>query len=58
MNLQRILPLIAVVAAIGGAIYHVQASAAQRPVPVAAASVEAPKAPANTLPPSDRYSNN
>ena len=56
MNLQRILPLIAVVAAIGGAIYHVQASAAQRPV--AAVSVEAPKAPANTLPPSDRYSNN
>jgi len=58
MNWQRILPLVAALAAIGGAIYHVQAQGPDRPVAPVAASVQAPVAPGNTLPPSDRYANN
>ena len=58
MNWQRILPLVAALAAIGGAIYHVQASSAERPVAPAIASAQAPVVPGSTLPPSDRYANN
>ena len=58
MNFQRILPLVAAVAAIGGAIYHVQASNAERPVAPVVASVQAPVSAGSTLPPSDRYANN
>jgi hypothetical protein len=59
MNFQRILPLVAALAAIGGAIYHGQASAQDRTVaaPVVA-SAPAPVAPGSTLPPSDRYAQN
>lgn len=57
MNWQRILPLVAALAAIGGAIYHVQAQGPERPV-AAVESAKAPVAPGSTLPPSDRYANN
>jgi hypothetical protein len=53
---QRIAPVVAVVMALGGAIYYVQSNAPARP-----ASVEVSKVPAptqGTLPPSDRYANN
>jgi len=53
-NLQRILPVVAVVFALGGAIYYVQSNAPVRP-----AAVEVSKAaPANTAPTSDRYGAN
>ena len=58
MNFQRILPLVAALAAIGGAIYHVQASNAERPVAAVVAAAPAPVSPGSTLPPSDRYANN
>jgi len=54
-NLQRILPAIAVVAVLGGAIFYVRSEAPQRPEPVA---VKAPIASQNLLPASDRYANN
>ena len=56
-TLQRIVPVVAVVVALGGAIYYVQSNAPVRP-----AAIEVSKAPAvspgSTLPPSDRYANN
>lgn len=56
-TLLRIVPVVAVVVALGGAIYYVQSNAPVRP-----AAVEVSKAPAvspgTTLPPSDRYANN
>ena len=54
-QLARILPVIAVLAAVGAAIYHVRSQAAERP---AAVEIK-PEAPATThqslVPPSDRY---
>jgi len=54
--LQRILPFVAVVAILGGAIYYVVSSSPQRAeaTPVA----KAPTAGQNMLPPSDRYATN
>jgi hypothetical protein len=52
-TLQRILPVIAIVAVLGGAIYYVQSNA-----PHHAEAAEAAKAPApakSLVPPSDRY---
>lgn len=57
-HLQRILPVVAVIAAIGGAIYHVQSMASERPAPVEVTKAAPVVAPGNTLPPSDRYANN
>jgi hypothetical protein len=55
-TLQRVLPILTALAAIGGAIYHVNA---QGPVRPAAAEVAKPAlSPGNTLPPSDRYASN
>ncbi|MGH7896809.1 MAG: hypothetical protein ACREQQ_02590 [Candidatus Binatia bacterium] len=53
-NILRILPIFAVVAVLGGAIYHVRSQAA-RPAPVDA--TKAPPASQNLLPASDRYTN-
>ena len=53
-TLQRILPFVAVVGVLAGAIFYVLSSQPQRqldPVPVAKAPVQ------NLLPPSDRYAN-
>jgi hypothetical protein len=55
-NLQRILPVVAIVAALGGAIYYVQSNAPARPVAFEVS--KAAPAPGNTAPVSDRYSNN
>jgi hypothetical protein len=53
---QRVLPVVAALVAIGGAIYHV---CAQGPVRPAMAEVTKPVvSPGNTLPPSDRYAGN
>jgi len=54
-TLQRVLPFIAVIAVLGGAIYYVVSNSPQRlePAPVAKAA-----ASQNLLPPSDRYANN
>jgi hypothetical protein len=54
---QRVLPIVAALAAIGGAIYYV---CAQGPVRPAMAEVAKPAAvsPGSTLPPSDRYAGN
>jgi len=53
-TLQKILPFVAVIGILGGAIYYVVSSQPERPV-------EAPVAKAapsqNLLPPSDRYAN-
>jgi hypothetical protein len=55
-TLQRVLPIVAALAAIGGAIYHVSA---QGPVRPAIAEVSKPAPPSgNTLPPSARYAGN
>jgi hypothetical protein len=55
-TLQRVLPIIAALSAIGGAIYYV---CAQGPVRPAMAEVTKPAvSPGNTLPPSDRYGGN
>ena len=55
-TLMRVLPVVAALAAIGGAIYHVNAQGPVRPV---TAEVTKPAlTPGNTLPPSDRYANN
>jgi hypothetical protein len=56
-HLSRILPVAAVLAAMGGAIYYVHAQAAYRP-PVVEVKQAAPSAPASLVPPSDRYANN
>jgi hypothetical protein len=54
--LQRVVPIVAALAAIGGAIYHVNA---QGPVRPAITEVSKPAlSPGNTLPPSDRYVGN
>ena len=58
-TLQRILPVFAVVAALGAAIYHVRASAMERPQVVEHPAVQdqnASGAPGSVLPPSSRYS--
>jgi len=54
---QRVLPIVAALAAIGGAIYYV---CAQGPVRPAMAEVTKPAtvSPSNTLPPSARYAGN
>ena len=54
-NLQRILPVVAIVAALGGAIYYVQSNAPVRPEQVEVS--KAAPAPGNTAPASDRYAN-
>lgn len=55
-TLQKVLPVVAALAAIGGAIYHVNA---QGPVRPAVAELAKPAvSPGNTLPPSDRYAGN
>ena len=55
-TLQRVLPIVVALGAIGGAIYHV---CAQGPVRPAMAEVTKPAlSPGNTLPPSDRYAGN
>ena len=53
-TLQRVLPFVAVVGVLAGAIFYVLSSQPQRtdPVPVAKAPVQ------NLLPPSDRYATN
>ena len=58
-HLQRILPVIAIAAALGAAIYHVRASAMERPQPALrteTTDVKASGAPGSVLPPSSRYS--
>ena len=55
-HLSRILPVAAVIAAVGGAIYYVHAQAAYRPAAVEMKA--AAPAPATLVPPSDRYANN
>jgi len=58
-SLHRILPAFAIVVALGAAIYHVRASAMERPQVVerpAAADLNASGAPGSLLPPSSRYS--
>jgi hypothetical protein len=53
---QRVLPIFAAIAAIGGAIYYV---CAQGPVRPAMAEMTKPAVSSNnTLPPSDRYAGN
>ena len=54
-TIQRILPVLAVIAALGGAIYHVLSNAPELPQPV-----QVSKAPVTqgTAPVSDRYANN
>jgi hypothetical protein len=55
-TLQRILPIVAALGAIGGAIYYV---CAQGPVRPAMAEMTKPAiSSSNTLPPSDRYAGN
>ncbi len=55
-TLMRVLPIVAALAGIGGAIYHVSAQGPVRPV---MAEVTKPALPSgNTLPPSDRYAGN
>ena len=53
-TLQKILPLIAVVAVLGGAIYYVVSSQPGRPEPAPVAKAATAQ---NLLPPSDRYAN-
>jgi len=53
-TLQRILPFVAVVGILGGAIYYVVSSQPQRPEPAPVAKAAATQ---NLLPPSDRYAN-
>jgi hypothetical protein len=58
-HLHRILPVVAIALARGAAIYHVGASAMERPQPVtqpAPADLKASGAPGSVLPPSARYS--
>ena len=58
-HLHRILPAFAIVIALGAAIYHVRASAMERPQPVerpATPDLKASGAPGSVLPPSARYS--
>jgi hypothetical protein len=55
-NIQRILPVVAVLAALGGAIYHVRANAPQLPPAVEVS--KAPPVTQSTAPVSDRYANN
>jgi hypothetical protein len=58
-HLHRIIPAFAIVVALGAAIYHVRASAMDRPQVIerpAAPDVNASGAPGSTLPPSARYS--
>ncbi len=58
-HLYRILPLLAIAIALGAAIYHVHASAMERPQLVerpVAPDLEASGAPGSVLPPSARYS--
>ncbi len=55
-TLQRVLPIVAALAAIGGAIYYVTT---QGPVRPAMAEMTKPAISSdNTLPPSDRYAGN
>jgi hypothetical protein len=54
-NLQKIIPVVAIVVALVGAIYYVRAQAAERPVVVQVAKPAVPTG--NTLPPSERYAN-
>jgi hypothetical protein len=55
-TLQRVLPIVVALGAIGGAIYHV---CAQGPVRPAMAEMAKPAvSPGDTLPPSDRYAGN
>jgi hypothetical protein len=55
-TLQRVLPVVVALGAIGGAIYHVRA---QGPVRPAMAEMAKPAVSlGNTLPPSDRYASN
>jgi hypothetical protein len=55
-TLQRVIPIVAVLAAIGGAIYHVSTQGPMRP---AVAEVAKPAlSSGNTLPPSGRYAGN
>ena len=54
---QRIVPVVAVVLALGGAIYYVQSNAPVRPEPIEVSKAQ-PVSPGSTLPPSDRYANN
>jgi hypothetical protein len=54
-NLMRILPILAVVTVLGGAIYYVQSQAPQRHQPVETAKAQ--PASQNLLPTSDRYAN-
>ncbi|HSD10033.1 MAG TPA: hypothetical protein VLF14_03560 [Candidatus Binatia bacterium] len=56
-TLQRVLPIVAALAAIGGAIYHVSAQGPVRPA-IAEVTKSAAISPGNTLPPSDRYAGN
>jgi hypothetical protein len=58
-HLHRILPVVAIAVALGAAIYHVRASAMDRPQPVerpATPDLKASGAPGSMLPPSARYS--
>jgi hypothetical protein len=58
-HLHRILPAFAIIVALGAAIYHVRASAMERPQAIerpAAPNLNASGAPGSMLPPSSRYS--
>jgi hypothetical protein len=56
-HLSRIVPVIAVVAAVGGAIVYVQSQTAQRPVMVEVKPQPAAQTQQSLVPPSDRYAN-
>ena len=56
-TLQRIVPVVAIVVALGGAIYYVQSNAPVRPEPIEVSKAQV-ASPGSTLPPSDRYANN
>jgi len=54
-HLSRILPVIAVIAAVGAAIYHVRSQAAERPAVVGINQQPPAVKQASLVPPSDRY---
>jgi hypothetical protein len=58
-HLHRIVPAVAIVVALGAAVYHVRASAMERPQAIerpAPSDLNASGAPGSLLPPSSRYS--
>ena len=54
-HLMRILPVLAVIAAVGAAIVHVRSQAAERPATVEVNQQATAAKPETLVPPSDRY---